>query len=463
MTYTVYIPDVERGPTAYTQRAFTSIKELARWAMDEALAEPPRVDVVDVEPMIKAAQAMVPTVASLFHEKLKENTGVEELLAELTKVGLSMGQKPVESPPPEATVGEPPVEESPVWDLDTDAWFAADDSLDQTFKGPVGERNWRSVATKFCDKIVETGFENFDVRKTQTDENGVKRMVHNPNHIVMRSDLAIALQLAVDHAALVGADLFPEVPVRWELLPPEFKEECRKYIQRRNPIEIALWPSNPLTKGIYQIIRFFADGKRHQSWSDANLSSGTFRLGGGPTAIQLISDWWSGVRASDAVREFMIKAVTVRTYASEGGSDIGGAEFLSAYTGHVAKMELPAVFIEWATRGTTHRHCKKALGELGVGQVRTAAGQRYKGLRPITNDTLRTDVFVFNNDLPAMNGMAEVWPGPFESQKQEETLTVATNKGEITVPIPKVYDGVQNLSVYPIDGNPSPTFTVTSA
>lgn len=470
MTYTVYIPDVAHGPAAYTQRAFTSIKELARWAMDEALAEPPRADVIELDTLVKAARELIPSVASfvhkeipdatavekmlqpmaaLVHEKMKENMGLKDLLDDLAKVG----QAPVEETAPAAE------EEPPVWDLDTDAWFATDDTLDQAFKGPVGERDWKSVAKMFCDKLVETGFEKFDVKKEEMCEDGVKRMVHNPNHLVMRSDLAIGLQLAIEHAAVVGADLFPEVPVRWELLPPEFKEQCQAYIQKMNPLEVFLWPSNPLTTGVYQIVRFFTDGKRHETWVHANMASGPFSLGA-DTAIKLISEWWSGVRASDAIRELMIKAVTVRTYASEGG-DIGGAEFLTAYTGHVTKLELPAAFVEWATRGTTHRHCKKALGELGVGQVRTAAGQRYKSLRPITKESLMTDTFSFNYDLPAMNGVAAVWPAPLPEAGVPETIKILTNKGEISVAIPNVYDGVQGFATY--QGTPSPTGMVTSA
>ena len=102
MAYIVYIPDVERGPLAYTQRQFATIKELARWAMDAALEEAP------------AAPAVAPVAA----------------------------------PTPAVIVKETG------WNVDTSSWLEPTDPLFEA----LGASDWPAVAEYFCTTIRKTGF-----------------------------------------------------------------------------------------------------------------------------------------------------------------------------------------------------------------------------------------------------------------------------------------------------------------
>jgi hypothetical protein len=82
-----------------------------------------------------------------------------------------------------------------------------------------------------------------------------------------------------------------------------------------------------------------------------------------------------------------------------------------------AEGVLPAGFLDWATRGTSFKHCKNALTSMGIASVRRADGQKYMNLAEIKSEG--DELWVFENDLGCVGdyeGMAPIgttsmWPG----------------------------------------------------
>jgi len=379
MTYTVYIPDAERGSTSYTQRQFDSLKALARWVMDAALEE--------------------------HVEKLNERLEPSEKL----------------------TAMAPPV--VVLWEVDTDEWFT--DASASEWAAPLRERDWSTLAKKYLAEIEQL-FE-FTITSKKYRE------------ALSQDDQWWFKQLAREHAPLFAENLFPETQVRWELLPVAFTEACANELTQGNnkKADNYVTPVHRFAKDAFTLLHFLRAGQRHASWKDVTPPAEE-GLAWGSTAAEkttekLLTAWWSGAKPSDAVREFVLRVIVMRYFkqTTTTATTVGSAEFLTAYTECVrrvgAKGALPAGFLDWATRGTSFKHCKAALTSLGIASVRRADGQKYTNLEEIKDIVKETWVFEDSlADAYSESGMA--------SYENWDTLTPTSTWGT-------------PLAVKAIDGN----------
>ena len=440
MTYTVYIPDAERGPTSYTQRQFDTIKALARWAVAAALDEPavaaPTQPVTDIatsmlqSPAVTellaqfsgvAERARDPAIVTLISdiekavpsflkpgavigssalgeedavEKLKEHMSGNPPIAEYKIT--PENQAPTIGGLAQAAAKQTPTDPPPVelWEIDTDEWFT--DASASEWAAPLRERNWPAVAKKYLEEIQQL----FD------------HTVTNPKsreEALSPEDQWWFKQLAHAYPQHFAENLFPEAQVRWELLPAAFKDACATELKQRKYMKSGshTTAAHRFAKDAFTILNSLRTGQRHASWKDVSFPAEEGLAWGAPaaekTAEKLLTMWWSGVKPTDAVREFMLRVVVMRYFKQSVGpaTTVGSAEFLAAYTECVRRMGtdgiLPAGFLDWATRGTSFKHCKAALTSLGIASVRRADGQKYMNLEEI-KEVLR-EVWVFENDL----------------------------------------------------------------
>lgn len=376
MTYIIYIPDVTRGEAAYTQRSFGSLKDLARWAMDAAL-DGPIPEIVKHEMMTPATAA---DVAAAIWEKATKSVEVQpmhEIITSLTK------EKTAIAPDvPTNTAAEPE------WNEDTSAWFT-DDSL---MAKAVEARNWSSFARYVVQELLDNAF-TFSM---------------DPSNLLRAEDIHLFLKSAIKYLPTLCEDLAPVLAdVRWNVLPASFQKELEKAVTAKI-VEMGLSPTrkvkHPVTKAFCDMISFFRDGKRHISWKAMSVTFSNleiFKTSPLDLVEVLMTEWWGGERTTDEIREFMIKLTALRFFvnSSNKSATIGSSEFLDQFFKHVMNLEMPKDFIAWAIKGTTHRHCKKALQEMEIQQARRAEGQRYIGLEEIKdplNEETTKYFFEFN-------------------------------------------------------------------
>lgn len=407
MTYTVYIPDAERGPTSYTQRQFDTIKALARWAMDAALEEPV---VVTPPPTTRA-----PEIAQILADIDAATAPVEKYKSHLLSPGSDTASSlPIDTRSTEfakaankrvaetdaihkeveqtiLTGAKKKVAPPPAWEVDTDEWFS--DVSASEWATPLRERNWNAVAKLYFAEIKQLCSEGASTSRED---------------VLSPEDHAWFSGLAVRYPHLFAENLFPETQVRWDLLPAEFGEACAKHIQtelgKRGTTAV-----HQFAKDAFTLLKFLRTGRRHISWKDISmeveegLSWGA--VAAPATTEKLLTQWWSGAKPSDAVREFIMRAVVMRYFKQTGeASTVGSQEFLTAYNERVRKMGtegvLPAGFLDWATRGTSFKHCKAALSFMGIASVRRADGQKYMNLREIKiAEDSPSEVWIFEDDL----------------------------------------------------------------
>lgn len=422
MSYTVYIPDAERGPTSYTQRQFATIKALARWAMEAALEEPISVsppaerapEIVQILADIEAATA--PKQKAVVHKlpDIKDATGKVIASGSIEfPVGIDGPWLPKNKEDPtfktrseadrslrlDTHLPTAPAKPAPAptWEVDTDEWFT--DVSATEWATPLRERNWKRVAEMYFEEIKQL----FD--QTPAHE----RM--SIASVLSREDLAWFGKLACAYPQLFAENLFPETQVRWELLPVGFKDACVTWTTAEKSYFSSYFMSatHRFAKDAFAILAFLRKGQRHQSWEDISREAEEGIAWGGTsaeaTAEKLLTMWWSGTKPTDAVREFMLRSVVLRYFKqSSAASTVGSSEFLTAYMDRVRRMGvdgvLPAGFLDWATRGTAFKHCKSALSSMGIASVRRADGQKYTNLAEIKADDDET--WIFEDDLASV-------------------------------------------------------------
>ena len=147
MAYTVYIPDTERGPNTYTMHAFSTIKELARWAMNIALEEtqePPRPQ----EPAQEAARPQ----ESVSQQELPQETAPPQAQEEQQVAAADYFVMQVMESQPVETVN--------AWNVDIDTWFgdSVDDEYTAKVKSFLQTRNWALLAKEFIHKVTHAAF-----------------------------------------------------------------------------------------------------------------------------------------------------------------------------------------------------------------------------------------------------------------------------------------------------------------
>lgn len=297
------------------------------------------------------------------------------------------------TPPPEKLQQQPATQPSRVWAVDPIAWFDYEDK-DNAFKTPILAQDWTMLGQEVLKQIKSFGF-------TQTSYGGC-----------LTKEYQAFLRVAIQSLESIGDELIPESSVKWEQLPPEFKSIAETLIldevAQLSPenlgifghegfINRELWakgvslgysliPSIPLSQNYFKIYRFFNEKKQHTSWNKISIDTENLHYDKIDQLVnKLIGDWWSGSKASDEVRELMLKLIITQNFEqSIQNTLIGASEFRTSYFNIVQKIsDLPPAFLDWATQGTTFAHCKKALGDLGIPQIRRADGQKFANLNPI--------------------------------------------------------------------------------
>lgn len=389
MTYTVYIPDTERGPTAYTQRQFDTIKALAKWAMDAALDEPaapvskPAIEITGAPDLNNISDVVPPDS--------KQQAPIDKLLS-LLKVPTGAPAVAVST---DLFVKKPvPVDE---YTDDTDSWFS--DVSESVWAEPLRSRNWKRVAEMYLGEIP-----------LNTDGPGTIRVAHE--------EYQWLYSLFVNHPQVIADNLFPDTEVRWAELPPAFMKACTEALSKKEDYvyQTQKHIDLPLAKDAITVLKFFQAGRRHESWKDVTIEASEGLVWGAAaaekTAEKLLIHWWKNQKPTDAMREFMLRAIVLQYYKhTTEASIIGSSEFLTSYTECVQRMGkegvLPAAFMDWVTRGTAYKHCKNALTALGIASVRRSDGQKYANLvlnQDSWSGAADKSVWIFENDLSGFEG-----------------------------------------------------------
>lgn len=380
MTYIVYIPDVARGEAAYTQRSFGSLKDLARWAMDSVLDGPADTQTNDmIKHTIVTSTTSMPETSTV---KSIEVRPMHEILTSLTE----------EKEAADVSANTTGVATEPEWDEDTSGWFT-EESKQSKF---LAARDWPHFASGVIYEIFENSF-------TYTMET---------TGVLHPEDVSLFLNTAIKYLPTLCEDLAPTYAnVRWSILPlcfyKQLEIEMKDKIMRSgaSPIYNA---KHPVVKTFCEMINFFRDGKRHISWKTIPVTFHgleMFKTSPLDFAEVLVREWWNGDRTTDEIREFMIKLTVLRFFVNSPNKSttVGSAEFLDQFFKHVMNLAMPKDFISWAIKGTSHRHCKKALQELEIQQARRAEGQRYVGLEeikdPLNEEGVSKYFYEFNYEL----------------------------------------------------------------
>jgi hypothetical protein len=260
----------------------------------------------------------------------------------------------------------------PEWNEDTSGWFTEESRLSKTLEA----RDWPHFASEVVHMLLENAF----------------TLSLDPSDLLRPEDVRLFLNTAIKYLPTLCEDLAPVLAdVRWSVLPARFQKQLEIEVadkMMRNGASPKYKAKHPVAKAFCEMISFFRDGKRHISWKTMPV---TFRelemFKTSPLAFTevLMTEWWNGERTTDEIREFMIKLTALRFFVNSPNKSttVGSAEFLDQFFKHVTNLALPKDFISWAIKGTTHRHCKKALQELEIQQARRAEGQRYVGLEEI--------------------------------------------------------------------------------
>ena len=358
MPYTVYIPDVDRGPLAYTQRQFATIKELARWAMDAALEEAPAAPVV--------AEAAPDASA----------------------------------PAPAATVKETE------WNIDISAWMEPTDPL----FAAVGARSWSAVAEYFCMTIRKNGFKDAVSSWYVSEEELAlffKLLIDSPVSQIVDSLLPdTTCRWDLLPAEFSGACRAWEVETAntrcfSRLVPsmPVTENFHAIYTFIKNGLRYSTWKDTTIElEGVGE-------------WNQKNTRA---------IVEAVVRAWWSGEKVTPEIRAFLTKACVVQLFDQCQGSTYGAEGFLTTFTRTSRTViSLPPALMDWAMQGLNHKHCKAILGELGITQVRRAEGQKYVGLampRSLTGSYEGTSTVVYGDDLPGIYddpGLSEFGLRPF--------------------------------------------------
>jgi hypothetical protein len=351
MPYTLYIPAADG---MFQQRIFETLKELTMWSVAEALSVGGDTPTSPTPPTLQASP-QTSTVTE--HDTPKELPALKK------------------------------------WSVDPTSWFVVEDK-DNPFKNPTLAQDWMMLGQEVLKQIKSAGFR-----------------VNNQGGCSTKEYQAF-LRVAVDSLDSIGDELLPESSVKWGLLPPEFKIVAEGLIldevARLSPnlsdkfdckglINHELWancvsfgsplsPSTPFTQNYFKIYRFFNEKKQHTSWNRISIDTENLHYDKIDHLVnKLVGDWWAGSKASDEVRELMLKLIITQNFEqSIQNTLIGASEFRTSYFSVVQKIsDLPPAFLDWATQGTTFAHCKKALSDLGIPQIRRADGQKFANLKPI--------------------------------------------------------------------------------
>jgi hypothetical protein len=345
MAYILYIPDED----TYTQKEFDTLRDIAQWSIVAALNEP-----VELSHILYINKGGDTYTRKQF-----------ETLADLARWSVLDALNGGESEPKKEEEAVAPVE------------------VAVTVQKPTVAVDYAMLAKKFLTEVFSTAF-RFETCR-------------NAKEAVSFEDARFFLQILANHASVIASTFAPsdDTGIQWTSLPAEFIIELQKTVATFSPLDyegcgrdmVALYAAHPTAKEVFNLINIFRSWSFHTSWSDYTIGykGSTFtehelnRL-----MVTLIGEWLCNVPISDELHDMMIKLITIQCL-QKGAPDItmGSNDFLSYYHGKLSKI-FPSSFYLWVVRGSQHRHCKKALEELGISQVRRAGGQKFIGIQENT-------------------------------------------------------------------------------
>ena len=384
MAYIVFIPTTSQGETTYIQRTFTDMKGIAKWAMNAVLdPETTTETATNQKPVANVEGATVPAPVSMSVSASKPVPChpsypfvSDKTIKEYGKEYAFLFE----------TDAKPPTEEipEPVWSVDTEAWFM--DISESPFVSSIIHKDWKALSKKFIDTVKRNGFKPYgDIA----------------DWVVTTEDYRQILTVVLKTAELIQDELpgLKDSGVHWEQLPPVFFKTCEDLIKTQEARETLftlcftnntssfLTTNCELIQHIFTMIRFFSLCSKSQ-WLSNLIGTKTYTYvpSDPDIVVKLINEWKSGKKASDDIREFILKMIVIQSFTKSDAKSVGSNDFRETYMEIVKKFKwLPEPFLEWATKSTSFANCKKALEEIGILQIRKTEGQRFMNIEIVTN------------------------------------------------------------------------------
>lgn len=396
MSYILYIPN---GGDSFSCKNFTSLKELIVWAVT-ATYDAPTSD-TQVELPVSKQPSLFEKKPSLF-EKIETTPLLQSIYEYTGRTDLSLcrSYEFFETLKKEGyEIKGKEFKEFIEWSYPLDN--------KNIFINAVINGNWPVLAANISKAIFKNGFREI------TPKDDLK-------NLITKSEYKRFLQAVTSSLSIIGDELIPESLLSWDKLPKSVFIACNFAELSLNSDMVSglqlsydghfVIPSIPLTENYFKILKFFKQGKQHQSWNRVFIDTQTLDYKNvGKTVNFLVTQWWSGEKSSDEIREFIMKAIITQTFTASSRTNLGSSEFRDTYNKILTSItELPTEFVTWATKGTTFANCKKVLGELGIQQVRKAEGQTFCHIYPLNNEDSR--FFTFMNNYEAIMSDNEITP-----------------------------------------------------
>lgn len=369
MAYILYIPNPECGPTAYTQRSFETLKDLARWSMDQALES-----------------SVVPVPAQVLHDAdivPHQSTPLEEL-----------------DVPDEEVAATPIQEKKPIsyyinplcTDYDTNSTTRELDDL-------IVNQDWAAVAEHYRKAIPITQY--------------IYGTGNNRNNILVKHEVEFMTKLIYRQTTLVS----PNILWKYDINKFDPSVETHLLSFMNESLTSVLHSSNAFLNDslrIYKILHYFS---YHSSWywmdtKTTNLPAfmNTLEKMSSDDIMNICLSWIRNEKPSDYIRELILSLYTLQYYSYNSTTTSGGVgsnKYLTSYLSESSSesptestssitigksyTSLPVEFRVWAADGVTYSTCTTALEKIGITKVRRSEGQRYIYISDISGYPSYTD------------------------------------------------------------------------
>jgi hypothetical protein len=354
MAYILYIPNPECGPTAYTQRSFETLKDLARWSMEHAL---------------DSAAAPVPALVS--HDASttqQQSTPLEQLDAAILVSDVAEDKKLI------------------CYYINPLCLGCKVNAKTSTLDNLIIARDWGSVAMHYSDNMPFS--------------KGLYGGTNVRNLILTEDEVIFIAKLVYRHSVLVSPDYL------WRYntnrFPPCVEEKLLSRVKIGTPV--VLQDTNPKLVDALTIYRVFRDYDYHHSWTWVHATAvkkpAIYQILSNITSDTLVSFCLSWVRdeeSNELTRKTILAYYTLQEYAYRSGAtscSVGSDQYLTSYLRNssledishgslILYSSLPIDFRKWAAQGLTHSTCTSILENMGVSKVRRSEGQRYMSISEV--------------------------------------------------------------------------------
>ena len=337
MAYTLYIGD----DGTYTQKEFATLKEIAQWSVGSALDAP-----------VESTHVLyISDGADIYKRKQFPS------LADLARWAVC-----------EALEGDD--------STDSSVKVEKEKEKEKEKVTEIVQPNYGKLADSFLDEAFNTAF---------------CAVPASGDAPISDEDVNLFLRILARHPQVAASTfLTSDSGINWASLPAEFIVELQPkaaaYVHKRGP-DSCLVAAHPTTIETFKIIHAFRSWHiDHKSWGDYTLSykGQSFTPAGLNNLMNiLIGEWLCNAPVSDELHELMIKLITFRFLMKTiPDATMGSQDFLSYYHNKLNSI-FQSSFYLWVIRGSHYRHCKKALEDIGISQVRRAGGQKFIGIQEV--------------------------------------------------------------------------------